>query len=38
MEKRLVGTNELVADFLKNLTEVEIFEKEWSTKYQEKNG
>jgi hypothetical protein len=36
MERRLVGTNELVADFLKNLTEVEIFEEEWSTKYVDK--
>jgi len=36
MERRLVGTNELVAGFLKNLTEVEILNGGWSIKYIDK--
>ncbi len=36
MERRLVGTNILVNDFLKNLEEVEVLDDDWSIKYVDK--
>ena len=36
MERRLVGTNELIIDFLKNLEEVKTFKEEWAIRYIDK--